>query len=70
MKINLDILADELGEFDPASFNKNPLDLDLNRFDIYKGQKTLSSDCLYIIEAEGSESRIGVVDRRALALFG
>ena len=52
MKINLDILADELGEFDPASFNKNPLDLDLNRFDIYKGQKTLSSDCLYIIEAE------------------
>lgn len=52
MRINIDILADELADYDPLPFNASPLELNLCRFDIFKDQDFLSRDCLYVIEGD------------------
>lgn len=70
MKLNLHILADELRDCVPRILCDPSTDLVFSRYDIYRGQKDPSNDCLYLICANQLTPELAFTRGVNLLCFG
>lgn len=70
MKLNLSILADDLVDYKPAVYVKNPLKLAFSSFAQFKDQRELKQTCLYLIDADDLTPELAAIEGINWLCFG